>query len=113
MPAAALCGCGFEPPSLGPSVTQSAIHIAWGRSASGCCRPGARPTATLRAHRPFPPVSLGERVRPVRRLQRDIELAAIACELVDRVAELGDVDRRRHLDLTQRVALRLLRGGSR
>ena len=71
------------------------------------------PWYTPHGDSPRPPPSVGERVRPVRCLQRDVELAALTGELVHRAAELGYVDGRRHLDLTQRVALRLLRGCSR
>src|ERR687887_481144 len=59
---------------------------------------------------PRPPRSLRERIGPVRRLEGDVELAALAGELVDRAPQLGDVDSRGQLDLAERVALRLLRG---
>src|ERR671931_644788 len=59
---------------------------------------------------PRPPRSLRERIGPVRRLEGDVELAALAGELVDRAPQLGDVDSRGQLDLAERVALRLLGG---
>jgi hypothetical protein len=59
------------------------------------------PWYTPHGDSPRPPPLLGERVRPVRRLEFDVELAALASELVDRAAEPGDVDGRRRLDLTQ------------
>ena len=36
--------------SPGPGFTQARSIVAWDCSSSGCCRPGTRPTATLRAH---------------------------------------------------------------
>src|ERR671925_995457 len=67
------------------------------------------PWCTLHGGFPRPPPSLRERVGPVRRLEGDVELAALAGELVDRAPQLGNVDGRGQLDLAERVALRLLR----
>src|SRR5262249_24563786 len=108
MPAAALCCGGLEPPKPGPGRPK-VRSVSHGLQLFGLLPPWSTPHGAS----PRPPPSVGERVRPVRRLQCDVELAALASELVDRAAKLGDVDRRRQLDLTQRVALRLLRGGSR
>ena len=103
MPAAALCCGGLEPPSPGPGVTRRdpcRVVAAFGLLPPWCTPDGDSPR---------PPLSLGESVCPVRRLEGDVELAALAGELVDRATQNGDVDGRLQLDLAQRVALRLLR----
>ena len=81
-----------------------AIHVAW-LQLFGLLPPWCTPDGDS----PRTPLSLGESVCPVRRLEGDVELAALAGELVDRATQNGDVDGRLQLDLAQRVALRLLR----